>query len=67
MSVTQIPIKAVDVGNKNCPIEGAKIGSMGDPVKTTYKGKIYNLCCASCLKKFQVDPEKYSKVSEDLK
>lgn len=67
MSVTEIPVKAVDVGNKNCPIEGAKIGSMGDPVKITYKGKIYNLCCASCLEKFQVDPEKYSKVSEDMK
>lgn len=66
-SVTQIPIKAVDIGNKKCPIEGAKIGSMGDPVKTAYKGIIYNLCCASCLEKFQAGPEKYSKISESMK
>lgn len=62
---------AVEVGNKICPISGDKIpapgekGTMGDePVKVEYKGKIYNLCCAMCVKDFKKNPEKYSAVAE---
>ena len=37
-------------------------------ITATYNGKTYALCCKSCLKKFNKDPEKYvSKLSEDGK
>lgn len=61
-NVVQTNEKAIDMGNKICPVEGAKIGSMGDPVKVTHGGKVYNLCCASCVDKFKADPEKYIKI-----
>ncbi len=64
--------KAVEVGNKICPVSGDKIpapgekGTMGDePVKYEYNGKIYNLCCQMCVKDFKKNPEKYSKIAED--
>ena len=63
--------KAVEVGNKTCPVSGDKIpvpgekGTMGDdPVKVEYKGKIYNLCCPMCVKDFKKNPEKYSGIAE---
>ena len=64
--------KAVEVGNKICPVSGDEIpapgekGDMGDePVKYEYNGKIYNLCCKMCIKDFKKDPEKYSKIADD--
>jgi YHS domain-containing protein len=63
--------KAVEVGNKICPVSGEKIpapgekGEMGEAVKYEYNGKIYNLCCPMCMKDFKKDPEKYSKIAED--
>ena len=66
------PAKAVEVGNKICPVSGDKIpapgekGTMGDhPEKVAYRGKIYNLCCAMCIKDFKKNPEKYSKMADD--
>ncbi len=66
------PTKAVETGNKICPVSGDKIpapgekGTMGDnPIKVVYKGKIYNLCCPMCLKDFKKNPEKYSKMADD--
>ncbi len=63
--------KAVEVGNKICPVSGDKIptpgekGTMGDkPVKYEYNGKIYNLCCKMCVKDFKKNPEKYSGIAE---
>ena len=57
--------KAVEVGNKICPVSGNKVGEMGEPIKYEYKGKIYNLCCPMCIKDFKNDPEKYSKIADD--
>ena len=51
--------KAVDVGNKICPVSGMKIGSMGKAVQYTHEGNIYNFCCAGCIGEFKTDPEKY--------
>ena len=69
---TEANSKAVEVGNKICPVSGDKIpapgekGTMGDePVKYEYNGKIYNLCCEMCIKDFKKNPEKYSKIAED--
>lgn len=64
-------IKAVEVGNKICPVSGNKIpapgekGEMGEAVQYEYNGKIYNLCCEMCIKDFKKDPEKYSKIAEE--
>lgn len=55
----------VEVGNKLCPVSGEKVGTMGDVVKYEYNGKVYNLCCAGCIPKFQDEGEKYSKIAED--
>ena len=59
-------IKAVEVGNKTCPVSGEKVGGdMGEPFKYEYNGKIYKLCCKACAKDFKKDPEKYSKIAEE--
>ena len=58
--------KAVDVGNKICPVSGEKID---EKLKATYEyeGKIYNFCCAACIEEFKKDPQKYiKKVEEEL-
>ena len=66
-----VSTKAVEVGNKTCPVSGDKIpapgekGTMGDnPVKIEYKGKIYNLCCPMCVKDFKKNPKKYSAIAD---
>lgn len=56
----------VNVGNKICPVSGEKIE---EKTKSAYEyeGKIYNLCCASCIEEFKKDPQKYiKKVEEEL-
>ncbi len=56
-------VKAVDVGNKICPVSGEKID---EKTKATYeyKGKIYNFCCPMCIETFKKDPQKYIKKVE---
>lgn len=62
--------QAVEVGNKICPVSGDKVpvpgqkSAMGEVVKYEYKGKAYNLCCKMCIKDFQKNPEKYSKIAD---
>ena len=55
----------ITVANKLCPVSGKSIESMGQPVMHEYNGKIYNLCCPTCVKDFKKNPEKYSKIAED--
>ena len=63
--------QAVEAGNTICPVEGGPTpaagekGPMGEAVKYEYNGKIYNLCCAMCVKEFEKDPEKYSKMADE--
>lgn len=63
--------KGVEAGNKICPVSGDKIpapaekSAMGEVVQHEYNGKIYNLCCKMCIKDFQKDPEKYSKIADE--
>ena len=53
----------VEVGNKLCPVSGEAVGTAGmEPQKVTYKGKVYNLCCAMCAMDFNKDPEKYIQI-----
>lgn len=42
-----------------CPVSGEELGSMGSPVKVDVKGQTVFLCCKSCLKDLNADPDKY--------
>ena len=43
-----------------CAVSGEKLGSDGmEPYTFTYKNQEVKLCCKSCKKKFDKDPEKY--------
>ena len=42
-----------------CPVSGEKIGEMGKPFTFVYKDQEVKLCCKSCKKDFDKDPEKY--------
>jgi len=43
-----------------CIITGDSLGGdNGPPVSVTYKGQVIKLCCKSCVKKFNANPEKY--------
>jgi hypothetical protein len=44
---------------KVCPVTGAKLGSMGDPIKLLIGGKPLYLCCQGCLNKVKNDPRAY--------
>jgi YHS domain-containing protein len=45
-----------------CPVSGEKLGEMGKPLVFTYKDQEVKLCCKSCKKDFDKDPEKYMKL-----
>ncbi|MCE1188616.1 MAG: YHS domain-containing protein [Ignavibacteria bacterium] len=64
-AVTQAA-KGVKAFNTICPVTGEDLEK--DATVLTYQGKNYGLCCKRCVKKFEKEPEKYSKmVSEDGK
>jgi YHS domain-containing protein len=48
---------------KTCPVSGDKLGGdMGGPYVFSYKGQEVKLCCKSCKKDFDKNPEKYIKL-----
>lgn len=57
--VTFIPAsRAVQYPVKVCIVTGDDLGD--DPVVANYKGEQIPLCCKSCLKKFNANPQKYT-------
>jgi len=42
-----------------CPVTGAKLGSMGEPVRVEANGQPVLLCCQGCEGKINSDPERY--------
>ena len=54
----------VDVGNKLCPVMGAKVDAKYSYV---YQGKQYGFCCAGCIGVFKQDPQKYIAILEENK
>lgn len=56
--------KAHRVGNKHCPTDGEKLGSMGAPIPVVYKGELVELCCAGCPAEFAKDPAKYLAIAK---
>lgn len=50
---------------KICPVSGGALGAMGIPIKVTIEGRDVYICCESCRKPLEEDPEKYlSKIPE---
>lgn len=43
-----------------CPVTGAKLGSMGDPIKVLVGDHPLYLCCAGCVAKVKQSPDKYA-------
>lgn len=58
-------VAEIEVGNKICPVSGDKVGAMSKSVKMSHNGKVYNLCCGMCVKDFNANPDKYTKIAED--
>ncbi len=42
-----------------CPVSGARLGSMGEPVVKKYDGREVRFCCAGCVPTFEADKETY--------
>ena len=42
-----------------CPVTGAKLGSMGDPIPVVSEGQTVYLCCAGCKSAIEKRPEFY--------
>ena len=47
---------------ETCPVSGEKLGEMGKPLVFTYKDQEVKLCCKSCKKDFDKNPDKYIKL-----
>jgi hypothetical protein len=58
VELTDADRKAIDV-QKVCPVGGADLGSMGDPVKVAVKGRDVYLCCEHCREALLADPDKF--------
>lgn len=43
----------------NCPVTGAELGSMGDPIIEIVDGREVRLCCAGCPDKFKANTEEF--------
>ena len=44
-----------------CIVSDEKLGEMGKPYVFVHDGQEIKLCCKSCLKKFNKEPDKYLK------
>lgn len=40
---------------KNCPVSGAELGCMGEPVSRVYDGREVRFCCEACVDSFEKD------------
>ena len=48
-----------------CIVSDEKLGEMGEPFVTAYKGQEIKMCCKSCNKDFTKNPDKYLKKLAD--
>jgi len=51
-----------DMKNTKCIVLGDDVGTSKNMVE--YQGKVYHICCDSCIATFNKDPEKYVKALE---
>jgi hypothetical protein len=59
--------KKLAEAQKTCPTSGEPLGSMGVPRKLTLKGETVFVCCASCVKGAEADPDSTLKKVADGK
>jgi YHS domain-containing protein len=57
--------RALVLEQKNCPVTGKPLGSMGTPYKVEVAGKTMFLCCEGCESRFRKAPAKYTSKSHD--
>jgi YHS domain-containing protein len=61
-AVSDTDTNAVPDNLKTCPVSGEKLGGdMGEPYRFVYQGQEVKLCCKSCKKDFDKNPDKYLK------
>ncbi len=51
--------RASALAQKNCPVSGEPLGSMGAPLKMQVKDQGVWICCDGCEDKLKKDPDKY--------
>jgi YHS domain-containing protein len=51
--------QAVALKQLVCPVSGDSLGEMGKPVKVTYEGRSFYLCCKSCEPEVKADPKAF--------
>lgn len=51
--------KSLIAMQKVCPVTGAKLGSMGKPLRATAEGRTVFLCCAGCKDELAASPDDY--------
>jgi len=49
--------QAVALKQLTCPVSGETLGAMGKPLKVTYEGRSFYLCCKSCEPDVKADPK----------
>jgi Cu(I)/Ag(I) efflux system membrane fusion protein len=53
------PVSLTAEEQKVCPVTGAKLGSMGEPVAVEVKGRTVWVCCQACPPRLRADPDRY--------
>jgi len=62
-AIAQTSTNAIPDLLPTCPVSGDKLGGdMGAPFVFVYKGQEVKLCCKSCKKDFDKNPDKYLKL-----
>jgi hypothetical protein len=58
-NINQLPEtdRKLALAQRECPITGASLGSMGVPVKVMLRGQPVFLCCQGCVGKAKKDPD----------
>ena len=59
MDMNGMDMAASDYPLDTCPVTGAKLGSMGEPIDVEVQGRIVKVCCGGCVAAVKADPEKY--------
>lgn len=53
------PSAPTNADSQFCPVTGARLGSMGEPVPVNIDGRIVHVCCSGCVTKLKQNPQKY--------
>jgi hypothetical protein len=67
VAATESTDKELIAKQKICPVTGAPLGSMGNPVKVVVKDRTVFLCCAHCKAKFLAATDTYLKKLDEKK